>query len=97
MPTLHIEHAISDFPTWKAAFDRFGDARVAAGVRRHTVRQPTDDVHHVVIDLDFDTVSAAQGFLDVLRNRVWSTRESSPALVGSPEAKILEVVDHHEV
>ena len=24
MATLHIEHAITDFPTWKAAFDRFG-------------------------------------------------------------------------
>ena len=93
MPTLHIEHAISDYPTWKAAFDRFGDMRAAAGVRRHTVRQPTDDAHHVVVDLDFDTVSAAEGFLDVLRTRVWSTRDNSPALVGSPEARILEVVD----
>ena len=28
--TLHIEHEITDYPTWKAAFDRFADARTQA-------------------------------------------------------------------
>jgi hypothetical protein len=27
MATLRIEHPISDFGTWKAAFDRFAEAR----------------------------------------------------------------------
>jgi hypothetical protein len=34
MTTLRIEHAISDFSTWKAAFDRFAGAWAQAGVRR---------------------------------------------------------------
>ena len=30
--TLHIEHEITDFASWKAAFDRFADRRREAGV-----------------------------------------------------------------
>ena len=93
MPTLHIEHPITDFDTWNAAFQRFADIRTQAGVRRHTVQRPVDDANYVVIDLDFDSISAAEGFLDFLRTRVWASRQSSPALAGSPRTRILEPVD----
>lgn len=33
MATLHIQHPISDTGTWKAAFDRFAEARAKSGVR----------------------------------------------------------------
>ena len=33
MATLHIQHPISDIGTWKAAFDRFAEARAKSGVR----------------------------------------------------------------
>ncbi len=52
MPTLHIEHAITDFRTWLAAFGRFADARRNAGVRDERVHQPVGDPHYVIIDLD---------------------------------------------
>jgi len=35
MYTVRIEHAISDFDTWKAAFDRAAGLRQGSGVRRH--------------------------------------------------------------
>jgi len=60
--TLHIEHDITDYPTWKAAFDGFADARNQAGVTEHRVRLDDDDNHHIVIDLDFDSVSPARAF-----------------------------------
>lgn len=93
MATLHIEHAITDFGTWKAAFDRFSDARAQAGVRSHRVQQPIDDPHYVLIDLEFATTSEAQAFLAFLRARVWSSSEGSPALVGEPRATILELAE----
>jgi hypothetical protein len=92
MTTLHIEHAITDFATWKAAFDRAEPNRVEAGVRGHVIRQPHDDPTYVVIDLEFDDVSAARDFLEFLRNRIWASRESSPALAGEPTTSILERV-----
>jgi hypothetical protein len=92
MTTLHIEHAIVDFDTWLAAFDRFAEVRTQAGVRGHHVRRPVDDPRYIVLDLDFDTTGEAEGFLQFLRTKVWSSGENAPALVGAPETKILETV-----
>jgi hypothetical protein len=96
MITLHIEHPISDFTIWKAAFDRFAAVRQQSGVRRHRIQQPVDDPHYVVIDLDFDNATEAARFLQVLQTKVWSSRESSPALVGDPRTAILQPVDAQE-
>jgi hypothetical protein len=93
MNTLHIEHAITDYTTWKAAFDRFAPARAEAGVRSHMVRRPVDDPHYICIDLDFDTAAAAQSFLDFLQSRIWSTAENSPALAGRPVTRVLQITD----
>lgn len=90
MATLHIEHPISDFKTWSLAFERFGDARRSAGVRTHRVQRPIDDPNYVVIDLDFDAPEQARSFLQFLQANVWANRENSPALVGDPQAMILE-------
>lgn len=90
MPTLHIEHAITDFATWTSAFQRLADARSEAGVRAQRVLRPVDDLNYVVIDLDFDTTDQARAFLQFLTAKVWGARENSPALAGTPETMILQ-------
>jgi hypothetical protein len=92
MVTLQIEHAISDFATWRAAFDRFAEARQNAGVTDARVYRPVDDPAHVLVELDFETADRATAFLGFLEANVWSTPANSPALAGSPEARILERV-----
>lgn len=92
MTTLHIEHAIVDFEVWSSAFDRFAEFRTKAGVRAHRVQQPFDDPHYVVIDLDFGTVDEAERFLTFLKQKVWTSSENAPALVGTPQTRILELV-----
>lgn len=67
MTTLHIEHAISDFGVWNAAFERFADVRQKYGVRAQRVQHPVDDPHYIVIDLDFDTADDAGRFLGFLQ------------------------------
>ncbi|HEY5016986.1 MAG TPA: hypothetical protein VIJ82_12410 [Streptosporangiaceae bacterium] len=91
MPTLHIEHAVNDFATWNAAFGRFAEIRRQSGVRQQRIQQPVDDPHYVIIDLDFDSVGEAAGFLAFLQARVWSSADSAPALVGTPQARILDL------
>jgi len=91
--TLHIQHPITDFGTWASAFNRFADARRHAGVRAQRVQQPVDNPKFVVIDLDFDTVDEAEGFLTFLRSKVWAQPENSPGLAGTPMARILQRVD----
>lgn len=90
MTTLHIEHAITDFPTWHAAFQRFQDARTRAGVLRHRIYQPVDDPQYVVINLDFNTRAEAQAMLGFLTTQVWPSPTNAPALLGAPTTRILE-------
>jgi hypothetical protein len=93
MTTLHIEHAISDYATWKAAFDRFASARMTAGVLKHRIYQPVDDPKYVAIDLEFESAARAGAFLAFLRDQIWSSATSAPALVGTPQAAVLELVE----
>ncbi len=91
MPTLHIEHQITDYPTWSTAFAGFAAARTNAGVRREQIRRPVDNDRWVVIDLSFDTADEATQFLVFLRTNVWGT-PLAPALVGAPTTKVLDDV-----
>lgn len=90
MTILHIEHEITDLATWQAAFTGFASAREQGGVRAYAIRQPVDDPHYVVIDLEFDAPAAAEAFRNFLHTRVWAVSSSSPVLVGSPTTRILE-------
>ncbi len=92
MATLHIEHPIVDLAMWRAAFDRFADARAGAGVRGTRIEQPVDDDHYVVIDLQFDTVAEAEDFRRFLHTVVWASPGNSPALAGTPQTRILTAV-----
>ena len=93
MATLHIEHPITDLATWLGAFTRFEEARRNAGVRSQRVYQPVDDDKYICVDLDFDSVEQAAAFRAFLETRVWSNREASPGLDGTPRARILTEVD----
>ncbi len=96
MHILRIEHQIRDFDSWKAAFDRDPVGRQQSGVRRHRVLRPIDDPNYVMIDLDFDSSSEAEAFLAALRRDVWASRQAAPALVGSPQVRIVEAVESKE-
>ena len=92
MPTLHIEHPITDLETWLSAFNAFADARRQAGVRGERVQRPVDNPEHIVVDLEFGTVGEAEAFLRFLRDQVWAIPENAPALAGTPDTMILERV-----
>ena len=96
MATLHIEHPISDLQTWLDAFNKFEEARENAGVRAQRIHQSTDDDKYIYIDLDFDTVEAAVRFKHFLETTVWTSAEASPALRGTPTARVLTEVNTAE-
>ena len=97
MTTLRIEHAISDYPTWKAAFDRLADVRRRAGVRGFAIRRPADDQHYLMLDLEFDGPEGAEAFGRFLTERVWSSPTSAPALAGVPRTRILDLLDTENI
>jgi hypothetical protein len=89
-----IEHPITDYPTWKAAFDRFAAARQQAGVRRHAIQQPIDDPAYVLVALDFDSVPEAERFVGFLRANVWASPATAPGLAGPPQTRIVQVMEN---
>lgn len=93
MPILHIEQEISDLSTWRDAFKKFAPAREAAGVTHTEVYQPSDDPNYIVINLRFQNVDAASNFRSFLIERIWSSQDSAPALVGMPVARVLEELE----
>lgn len=92
MVTLHIEHPITDLNTWLGAFVRFEEPRKKAGVRAQRVSQPVDDDNYIYVELDFDTVEEAEGFKRFLETTVWANADASPALDGTPKARVLTEV-----
>jgi hypothetical protein len=91
VPILQIEHAISDFGVWKNAFDADPARRKEGGVRSYRVFRPLDDPHYVKIDLEFDTHAEAEAFRSRLQD-LWSSGRAAPALAGTPQTSIVEVV-----
>lgn len=95
MVILHIEHPVKSFDTWKQAFERDPAGRQRSGVRRYQISRPLDDPNYVMIDLDFESRTAAEAFLTAMRE-VWRSAAAAPALGGSPETRIVEVVERKE-
>ena len=91
MITLRIEHAISDYDTWKRAFDAFAGARRMAGVLRYAIRQPASDAAFVSLDLEFGSAGQAEAFEAFLRANVWSSPQTSPALAGMPRTQLFDL------
>ena len=90
--TLHIEHPITDYSTWRTAFDSFADARRNAGVVGERVTRPIDDVRYIVVGLDFESIEQAAAFRHFLETQVWSSPAASPGLDGQPRTAILQPV-----
>lgn len=91
MTTLQVEHQISDFDTWKAAFDRDPIDRRGSGVREYRVYQPVDDRGYIKVELDFDDKRTAESFLEKLQG-LWRSGAAAPALVGEGSVQLVEQV-----
>jgi hypothetical protein len=49
-----------------------------------------------MLDLEFESASEAEAFRDALQRDVWRSRQAAPALVGSPQTRIIEAVENKE-
>jgi hypothetical protein len=91
MVILRIEHPVPDYERWKKAFDSDPVDREGSGVRRHSVMRAVGDPEYVVVDIEFDDVSAAEAMLGALRE-LWSRAD----VMRDPQARIVELVETRE-
>ncbi|MFI5273079.1 MAG: hypothetical protein ACHQ4H_08620 [Ktedonobacterales bacterium] len=93
MYILRIEHPVPDFDGWKKAFESDPVGREKSGVRRYRILRPIDNPNYVMIDLEFDTASQAEGLLAAMRG-VWKRVEGT--IMMNPQARIVETVETKE-
>ena len=82
MATLFVRHKVSDFATWKAAYDAFDAERSGMGVTGQGVYQADGDPSDVTAYHHFENMSAAKAFLD--SPRLKEVMESA-GVVGQPD------------
>ena len=92
MFALQIEHAVKDFDMWKAVFDRDPADRAGSGVVAYRIGRPGEDEKYIVVELDFERRDQAEAFLAKLRSSVWNSPDVAPALAGSPQTRVIELV-----
>lgn len=63
MANLLIKHKVTDYSTWKAAFDEFIDARRAAGERAWRIWHTDDDPNNLVLLFEWDSLDNARSFM----------------------------------
>lgn len=97
MLTIQIEHAITDFETWKTAFDRDPIDRARSGVRAHRIYRPIEDDQRVIIELDVTDREAAELIKTKLAN-LWQSGAAAPALGdATPEVRLFDNVEQFAV
>ena len=94
MTVLHIEHPVSDYETWKRAFDADPVGRERSGVRRYRILRDKDDPNDVTIDLEFDTAEEAEALLASMQV-AWG-RVQGTFISALPRTRITEPVETTE-
>ena len=94
MFTLRIEHSVPDFDTWKQLFDSDPADRKGSGVRAYKVLRSANNPNLVMIDLDFDSLSEAEGLLEKMK-LIWAGPAKS--IMQNPRAQIAETVEAIEI
>lgn len=94
MPVVRIEHSVPSFDKWKQAFDSDPANRKGSGVRRYQVFRRQDDPNYVMVDLEFDTDSEAEAFVQMMQ-RIWGG--PGKAVMQNPRARIVDVVETREL
>jgi hypothetical protein len=90
MIVLQIEHNVPDFNRWKKAFDSDPIGRKSSGVCRHRIFRPADDPNYVIIQLEFETLDAAEEALAALR-KLWIDADGK--IMVDPQTRILDVAE----
>jgi hypothetical protein len=90
---LQIEHPVMNYDGWKKAFDSDPMSRQKSGVRRYRILRPTDIPRLVIIELEFDKLTAAEGMLASLRE-LW--RKVEGKIIETAKARITEVTEQKE-
>ncbi|HKC36425.1 MAG TPA: hypothetical protein VKB95_10200 [Chitinophagaceae bacterium] len=90
MIVLQIEHPVTDYGSWKKAFDIDPVNRKQSGVKRYRIFRQTDNPNYVIIELEFDKLDEAKNLLAALKG-IWKQIEGK--IITRPKTRIIEMVE----
>jgi quinol monooxygenase YgiN len=64
MTTMVVRHKVSNYETWRKAYDDFASVQKAKGVTGQAAYQATDNPNDITVTHDFASVAAAQDFVN---------------------------------
>jgi len=62
MTTMFVRHTVTDYKTWRKAYDDFAPFQKANGVMAQAVYQAADNPNDITVTHDFTTMEAARAF-----------------------------------
>jgi uncharacterized protein (DUF1330 family) len=83
MTTLAVRHSVSDFDTWKAAFDGHAAVRTGHGA---TGQRVLHDGNSILVIIDFPDAASAQAFM---ADPSLAEAMSKGGVIGAPDVAIL--------
>ncbi|MDI3565525.1 antibiotic biosynthesis monooxygenase [Bradyrhizobium sp. Arg816] len=64
MTTMFVRHTVSDYKTWRRAYDDFAPVQKAKGVTAEAVYRAVEDPNDITVTHEFSTIEAAQAFAE---------------------------------
>jgi hypothetical protein len=83
MTTLAVRHTVSDFDTWKSAFDGHESVRTGHGA---TGARVLHDGNEILVLIDFPDAPAAQSFM---ADPSLAEAMSKGGVIGAPDVSVL--------
>ena len=62
MTTMFVRHTVSDYKTWRKAYDDFAPVQKAKGVTAEAVYRAVENPNDITVTHEFATIEAAQAF-----------------------------------
>jgi quinol monooxygenase YgiN len=62
MTTMFVRHTVSDYKTWRKAYDEFTPIQKAKGVTAQAVYRAADNPNDITVTHEFASVEAAEAF-----------------------------------
>jgi quinol monooxygenase YgiN len=61
---MFVRHTVSNYETWRKAYDAFASIQKAKGVAGQAVYQATDNPNDITVTHEFASMDAAQAFVN---------------------------------
>jgi hypothetical protein len=64
MTTMFVRHTVSDYKTWRKAYDDFAPVQKAKGVTAEAVYRAVENPNDITVTHEFATIETAQAFAE---------------------------------